>query len=125
MDGARKVKQNKENFARGLVTENMEEHDTAISMNIKVRTTSSSGKVIKIKTDLSSLVPYIELCAVMLFPGPALQQLSFYREREREKAERCGVRTKLSAATNSVTAHSARGSQVWIKYRDESLVSRV
>ena len=60
-----------------LVTENMEKHDTAISRNIKVRTTSSSWKVIKIITDLSSLVPYIELCAVMLFPGPALQQLSF------------------------------------------------
>ena len=83
MDRARKVGQNKENFARGLVTENMGEHDTAIyTGNTKVRTTSSQGKVMKIKIDLSRLFPYKEYC-VALFPGPALQQLSFL-ERERE-----------------------------------------
>ena len=81
MDRARKVGQNKENSAPGPVTENMGEHDTAISRNIKVRTTSSTGKVIKVKSDLSRLVPYIKPY-VALFPGPALQQLSFL-ERER------------------------------------------
>ena len=86
MDRARKVGQNKENSAPGPVTENMGEHDTAISRNIKVRTTSSTGKVIKVKSDLSRLVPYIKPY-VALFPGPALQQLSFLeREREREEA---------------------------------------
>ena len=50
-----------EEFAPGPVRENTGEHDTAISRNIKVKTTSSSGKVIKVKSDSSRLVPYIKL----------------------------------------------------------------